>query len=251
MGAGTRGLVKWAAAEDEVLRRGIAAGQSQVDTLAALRAAGFRRNLQQLRDRVRRLGLRWPDAPKAWTPAQVALAIESYGAGDSAGTIAARLEATGRPTTRNAVCGLLDRLVQSGRLVRRGHVADTPPRPARERRPGPEKAPRPQAAPVALAPDAPTLKVKTPAPPRPAPAGGVLLMDVTDGCRWPVADEGADMRVCAGTAMAGLPYCRAHMALAYVPGTAMRPRAPRGGASTGRADRTPDLVEVLAGGEGA
>ena len=250
MGARARGVVPWTAAEDYILRRGIAGGRTTEDVLADLRREGFRRDMAQLWGRAARIGIKLRRAAAAWAPEHVTFVMEGYAAGESAGTIAARLSAAGRRTTRNAVCGLIDRKVQSGDLTRRGSLDVMAPRAPRVRKDPPVEARNP--VPVMRAKTPPSKVPEQAAPPAElGPAGGVPFMVAAevDLCRWPLAGERQALRVCGTPVMPGRPYCAAHMRLAYVPGTAMRTRAQRAAPGAQGRDQTPDLVDILAAGE--
>ena len=129
--------------------------------------------------------------------------------------------------TRNAVIGKIHRLGLSGRAV-----ASAPTRPARPsipRSPRRVTAPRAKAA-VQLTPP--------PAPPAAPPEGPGLVSSLATlaahACKWPIGDPKASSFSFCGR-LANGPYCPAHKAQAFRPGTAWR------------ADRDPVVRRALAG----
>lgn len=276
-------------AEDAIICAGEAAGRTRAAIAADLREAGFPRNPESVAVRARMLARERRargDAPlsagprdrmpRTWAPEHLHLLRDLAAAGETGSAIAARLCAAGREgTTRNAVLGQVDRLglrlgagraAAKARAVERRQPAPVPPAerprpeasPARERR---APAVRPgtvgDAKPPVPRRDAafPAIAAAAPMPAQPVPpAGGVPFLSVgATGCRFPLAGQGAGMLVCGGAAAPGRPYCPAHMARAYVPAPARPPRPAweRHSAAPARAPREPDLVEMVASGEGA
>lgn len=270
-------------AEDAIICAGEVAGRTRAAIAADLRAAGFPRNSESVAVRARMLarerrargeaplaaGPR-DRAPRTWAPEHVQMLRDLAAAGETGSAIAARLCAAGRAgTTRNAVLGQVDRLglrLGAGRAAAKPRAVER--RVVERRQPAPQaQSPRPAAAAtrdvrpptpraeISSREASPAIVATAPVPaPLVAPAGGVPFLAVgATGCRWPLAGQGAGMRVCGGAAAPGRPYCPAHIALAYVPAPARPPRPAweRHSAAPARVPREPDLVEIVANGERA
>lgn len=148
-----------------------------------------------------------------WTDARVALLRRMWADGCSASRIA---EALGG-TSRNAVCGKVDRLGlgRSGKPRPRRH----PPKRARIaklRKPARRRARR-------LLPGRRTEELVIPAAQR---CSLIELRD--DTCRWPIGDVGEPgFFFCGGQPVAGFPYCAHHCGIAYRDAADERPRERR------------------------
>jgi GcrA cell cycle regulator len=129
--------------------------------------------------------------------------------------------------TRNAVIGKIHRLGLSGR--------GAPSKPTRLPRPLAVRAPRRQAPPRGKAIARPVPRLS---PTPPAPEGPGLVTSITTlephACKWPIGDPKASSFSFCGR-LANGPYCPAHKAQAFRPGTAWR------------ADRDPIIRRALAG----
>jgi GcrA cell cycle regulator len=129
--------------------------------------------------------------------------------------------------TRNAVIGKVHRLGLGGRSV-----ASAPVRLARASSPRPpRRATTPRAKPAIRL-------VPLPAPPQSPPEGPGLASSLAalgaHACKWPIGDPKASSFSFCGRLASG-PYCPAHKAQAFRPGTAWR------------ADRDPVVRRALAG----
>jgi len=129
--------------------------------------------------------------------------------------------------TRNAVIGKIHRLGLSGRAV--------PSAPARPVRTSIPRSPRRVAAPR---PRPPVRHTPLPASPEAPPEGPGLVSSMAalgaHACKWPIGDPKASSFSFCGR-LANGPYCPAHKAQAFRPGTAWR------------ADRDPVVRRALAG----
>lgn len=129
--------------------------------------------------------------------------------------------------TRNAVIGKIHRLGLSGR--------GQPSKPARLERPA---APRVARRPALTKASATVRSPTPPSRPEPVPEGPGLVSSMSllgaHACKWPIGDPKADGFSFCGR-MASGPYCPAHKAQAFRPGTAWR------------ADRDPVVRRVLGG----
>lgn len=153
---------------------------------------------------------------QAWTPEEIEILTLRWAAGHSAGQISKELGTR----SRGAVTGRLMRMGQTRRTTRLSPPAA--PKPLRK----PGERTKPYAPPVAGgAPYAPLKTFYAPLAPYTQPsAERVGLFDLLPGdCRWPVGDpQESNFGYCAAMSMLGKPYCRGHMAMAYV-----APRGPR------------------------
>jgi GcrA cell cycle regulator len=63
-----------------------------------------------------------------------------------------------------------------------------------------------------------------PSPIKKKPSRGATILALTERmCKWPVGDpKHADFHFCGKTAMAGMPYCAEHAAIAYQPSSKKR-----------------------------
>lgn len=263
----------WRAEEDAALRAGLAAGKTLPQITEDMRQAGFRRSgaavtararvmAQDERDMVAGAKTACPKTVRAnpaerveWAPAHEEIVRAGYEQGHAAGQIARALCDAGREgTTRNAVLGKINRLVRAGAVARRGASGAMLDRIFDRARAAAERQAAGEAATVAAAARAPA-QSPPPKPRRRREPVGILLAEVEGAaCRWPVGPgEGIALRVCGGAPLSGRPYCAAHMARAYAPGTARPVLAPREGRSVrpearAREDRPADLVDAIGGG---
>lgn len=180
----------------------------------------------------------------AWTDDRVATLTKMWGEGQSASQIAKELGGV----TRNAVIGKVHRLGLSNRATTgakpaaKGKVAA---KPAVKAKP----AAKPKAA-VPAVPPKPVLPIRKviipagqPLPPQPSAneispealasvrevekkAKKIGLMDLTERtCKWPIGDPATDeFWFCGLDAVAGKPYCEAHVGVAFQPMSARRDR---------------------------
>ena len=129
--------------------------------------------------------------------------------------------------TRNAVIGKIHRLGLSGRAV--PSAPTRPARPSVPRSPRRVTAPRPKPA---------IRQTPPPLPPEAPPEGPGLVSSLAalgvHACKWPIGDPKASSFSFCGR-LANGPYCPAHKAQAFRPGTAWR------------ADRDPVVRRALAG----
>ena len=178
----------------------------------------------------------------AWTDERVATLKKLWGDGKTASEIADVLG----DVTRNAVIGKAHRLGLSGRP---SPIKKTLPKTGRKiKSPAPKKAAKPAAVPAAekaqkteknvsqqIAPTqareqkvvkaAPTQPSAVPLPqpirteePSPRNANGKLgLLDLSERtCRWPIGDpREKGFHFCGKAVSPGVPYCDAHIAMAY------------------------------------
>lgn len=194
----------------------------------------------------------------AWAdPAAEGILRDGIAEGVSYSEISSRLHRAGFAISRNAAIGKALRLglqrsqtsreaamSADGRMA--GHaMSDRAAARSKGRSKGRTKAGAPA---VKQAADPALQVVPKVAPPVP---GGVLLMEAAAGaCRWPVAGDGAGLRVCGATAARGS-YCPACHRLAYEPATLRPISAPVHG--TRRApphERARDTVDQMAHGLG-
>ncbi len=144
----------------------------------------------------------------SWTEERVNLLTKLWGEGRTAAEIASELGGV----TRNAVIGKAHRLKLSGRVSpiqqNKKSVADKP----LVRRPKEvQKVSAPKAQP----------KIHEPV----SSEKGQYSLEQLEArmCRWPIGDPRSDdFGFCGGDAMAGLPYCRDHIHVAYQPATRKR-----------------------------
>lgn len=120
--------------------------------------------------------------------------------------------------TRNAVCGAIWRIRQSGRSIRMPELTYTANKP----RTPPTKKPKTRALPMPNLPKTPrpstlpTMKVVEVA----AYQGlnPVVTLFVRHGqCRFPVTGRGAEAMLCGDGVVDGKVYCAAHCQVAYMP----------------------------------
>ncbi len=162
-------------------------------------------------------------AESGWSDDRITTLKTLWLDGLSASQIAGRLGGV----TRNAVIGKVHRLGLSGRAEpSKPARLERPSRPQRARRPAPAKAP---------------LAFRRASPPslrEPVPEGPGLAASMTDlgphTCKWPIGDPKAEDFSFCGRLASG-PYCPAHTARSFQPGTAWR------------ADRDPVVRRVLEG----
>lgn len=139
-----------------------------------------------------------------WTEENVETLRKLWGEGVSSGVIASRLG-----TTRNAVCGKVDRLGLPARITKMARPNAGPPARG-ERRP---VQPKPRADKRVNNPDDDRY-----APPAPCPdARPVALLHAReDDCRWPEGDVGSDdFHFCGAPKERGQSYCPYHVGIAY------------------------------------
>lgn len=142
----------------------------------------------------------------SWTDERVALLTKLWGDGKTAAEIAKELGGV----TRNAVIGKAHRLKLSNRVspiaapkkpkvVKKAQNQNQPPKS--EKKPPRSVAPKPDEK-----------------------VGGIALTDLgANQCRWPQGDpKEGEFGFCGAACMPGLPYCEAHVAIAYQPATRNR-----------------------------
>jgi GcrA cell cycle regulator len=141
----------------------------------------------------------------AWTEERVARLSELWSEGLSAAQIARQL---GGGVTRNAIIGKIHRLGLSGRAA--------PSRPGRQPKPiGPRaRRRRSHASP---APALPTALARVELVEAPGLATPLTL--AAHACRWPVGDPRSEAFTFCGRPARKGPYCAAHTAQAYRPGS--------------------------------
>jgi GcrA cell cycle regulator len=180
----------------------------------------------------------------SWTDERVEKLQAMWNEGMSAAQIAKALGGV----TRNAVIGKVHRLGLSNRgpNAQKPAEAEAPAaaEPVAQAAPPPAPEPQPEPKPVAAQPPAPP---RAPSPLQrrePAPmtedrlevlanlaeiektARRVSLLDLTERvCKWPIGDPtDPDFHFCGLPAVAGKPYCAAHVAVAFQPMSSRRDR---------------------------
>ena len=140
----------------------------------------------------------------SWTDERVALLKKLWGDGKTAAEIAKELGGV----TRNAVIGKAHRLKLSNRASPIQQAKKTVINKAQNQNTPPEKK---QVRPPVVSK---TDEVK----------GGVALTDLgANQCRWPQGDpKQGEFGFCGDRCVPGLPYCEAHVAVAYQPATRNR-----------------------------
>lgn len=141
----------------------------------------------------------------SWTDERVAVLTKLWGDGKTAAEIAKELGGV----TRNAVIGKAHRLKLSNRAspiaapkkpkIAKAQNQNTPP--SSEKKPPRSVAPKPDEK-----------------------VGGIALTDLkANQCRWPQGDpKNGEFGFCGDKCMDSLPYCEAHVAIAYQPATRNR-----------------------------